>query len=173
MPLVDPQLVHQAFEQIQQVRVLLLGAPTCSTSTATRSTAPTGRSCSASASSTRPASPTTTSNWSNLHTVYTHGNGVIAAFANQRPADNGAESTEIQWAEGQQPGQDALPTATGGYESRIYFGEQQPRLLRSSARPPGRPTSSSTSTATADTQRRTTTYAGKGGVAGRQLRSTS
>ena len=27
-------------------------------------------------------------NWSNLHTVYTHGNGVIAAYANQRPADN-------------------------------------------------------------------------------------
>ena len=27
-------------------------------------------------------------NWSNLHTVYTHGNGVIAAFANQRGPDN-------------------------------------------------------------------------------------
>ena len=27
-------------------------------------------------------------NWSNLHTVYTHGNGIIAAFANQRPASN-------------------------------------------------------------------------------------
>ena len=25
-------------------------------------------------------------NWSNLHTVYTHGNGVIAAYANQRPS---------------------------------------------------------------------------------------
>ncbi len=28
------------------------------------------------------------SNWSNLHTVYTHGNGMIAAYANQRPEDN-------------------------------------------------------------------------------------
>ena len=27
-------------------------------------------------------------NWSNLHTVYTHGNGVIAAYANQRPEDD-------------------------------------------------------------------------------------
>ena len=30
-------------------------------------------------------------NWSNLHTVYTHGYGVIAAFANQRPEDNKAQ----------------------------------------------------------------------------------
>ena len=42
-------------------------------------------------------------NWSNLHTVYTHGSGVIAAYANQRPEDNGPEPTVIQWAEGQEP----------------------------------------------------------------------
>jgi uncharacterized membrane protein (UPF0182 family) len=65
-------------------------------------------------------------NWSNLHTVYTHGNGIIAAFANQRPADDGSEGTEIQWAEGQQQNQNALSEATGGYESRVYYGEQSP-----------------------------------------------
>ena len=27
-------------------------------------------------------------NWNNLHTVYTHGDGVIAAYANQRPEDD-------------------------------------------------------------------------------------
>jgi uncharacterized membrane protein (UPF0182 family) len=62
-------------------------------------------------------------NWTNLHTGYTHGNGVIAAFANQRPADNSAESQQIEWAEGQDPGQDSLEKATGDFESRIYFGE--------------------------------------------------
>src|SRR3954447_24793903 len=34
----------------------------------------------------------TDQNWSNLYTVYTHGSGVIAAFANQRPADDSAQS---------------------------------------------------------------------------------
>ncbi len=73
-------------------------------------------------------------NWSNLHTVYTHGNGVIAAYANQRTATNQERSattdTEgggITWAEGLQPGQDALATLDPeGYEGRIYFGEQSP-----------------------------------------------
>ncbi len=31
-------------------------------------------------------------NWSNLHTVFTHGNGIIAAYANQRDAENAVTS---------------------------------------------------------------------------------
>ena len=31
-------------------------------------------------------------NWANLHTVYTHGYGVIAAYGNQRDADNQPQS---------------------------------------------------------------------------------
>ena len=66
-------------------------------------------------------------NWSNLHTVYTHGNGVIAAFANQRPEDDKAQSTYIQWAEGQESNESALTNLKeGGYESRVYFGERSP-----------------------------------------------
>jgi uncharacterized membrane protein (UPF0182 family) len=70
-------------------------------------------------------------NWSNLHTVYTHGNGVIAAYANQRGADDNSPGTDIQWAEGNQVNldgsrQDDLSQLTGGYESRIYFGEDSP-----------------------------------------------
>ena len=40
-------------------------------------------------------------NWANLHTVYTHGYGVVAAYGNQRPADNEAvlTSQEPAWAE--------------------------------------------------------------------------
>ena len=62
--------------------------PTCSTSTATRSAARTGRWCSVPASSTRAGLNEDDQNWINLHTVYTHGNGVIAAYANQRDADD-------------------------------------------------------------------------------------
>jgi uncharacterized membrane protein (UPF0182 family) len=66
---------------------------------------------------------TSDQNWTNLHTVYTHGSGVIAAFGNQRPADDSTESQQIEWAQGQDPGQDALAKATGPYENRIYFGQ--------------------------------------------------
>jgi len=125
VPLIDPQLVRQAFEQQQQVRsyysvanvldvdrypidgterALVLGVREMDQNGISDD----GR------------------NWSNLHTVYTHGNGIIAAFANQRPADDDSEASEIQWAEGQQVDQDALSESTGGYESRVYYGESSP-----------------------------------------------
>ena len=66
-------------------------------------------------------------NWSNLHTVYTHGNGVIAAYANQRPEDDASQSLNIQWAEGQEADEDALTSLDpNGYETRVYFGEKSP-----------------------------------------------
>ncbi|WP_210504080.1 UPF0182 family membrane protein [Nocardioides xinjiangensis] len=65
--------------------------------------------------------------WSNLHTVYTHGNGVIAAYANQRPEDDSSQSLSIQWAEGQQADEDALSREYGDdFEGRVYYGEQSP-----------------------------------------------
>ncbi len=163
VPLVDPQLVHQAFEQQQQVRsyysvagvldvdhyeidntdrALVLGV---------RELDQSGLSDDA-------------RNWSNLHTVYTHGNGIIAAFANQRPADDNSENADTQWAEGQQADQNALSTATGGYESRVYYGEDSPDYSivgKLSGAPDvelnlGGDTESETQSAT--------TYDGKGGV---------
>ena len=66
-------------------------------------------------------------NWSNLHTVYTHGNGVIAAYANQRPEDDSSQSLSIQWAEGQEANEDALTRLSpDGYETRVYYGEKSP-----------------------------------------------
>ncbi len=66
-------------------------------------------------------------NWSNLHTVYTHGNGVIAAYANQRPEDDSSQSLSMQWAEGQAANEDALSRDYGeDFESRVYYGEQSP-----------------------------------------------
>ncbi|MDF1602199.1 UPF0182 family protein [Nocardioides sp. YIM 152315] len=135
-PLVDPQLVREAFEQNQQVRAyysvadvldvdryeiagndraLVLGVRELDQS----------------------GIPSGDRNWSNLHTVYTHGNGVIAAYANQRPEDNsaqidattqqGGDQSGLVWAQGNVAGQDALARAVGGeFEDRIYYGEQSP-----------------------------------------------
>lgn len=66
-------------------------------------------------------------NWSNLHTVYTHGYGVIAAYANQRGADNESQAGSIQWAEGQEGTQNALSGLSDEpLEQRVYFGENSP-----------------------------------------------
>jgi uncharacterized membrane protein (UPF0182 family) len=162
VPLVDPQLVHQAFEQIQQVRsyysvanvldvdrynidgtdrALVLGARELDQS----------------------GLPSDARNWSNLHTVYTHGNGIIAAFANQRPADDGSEGIEIQWAEGQQANQNALSDATGGYESRVYYGEQSPDYSIVGKLPGAKDVELNLGGESDSSE--ATTYEGKGGVA--------
>jgi len=132
VPLVDPQLVHQTFEQNQQVRgyysvanvldvdhydingvdrALVLGARELDQS----------------------ALDPDVQNWLNLHTVYTHGNDLIAAYANQRNGENkevdtaGLTATDTTpWAEGNQPGQDELKQAVGDYQTQIYFGEDSP-----------------------------------------------
>ena len=103
----------------------------------------------------------TDQNWSNLHTVYTHGSGVIAAFGNQRPPDNSAESQQIQWAQGQDPGQDSLEKSTGSFENGIYFGEGSPGYSIV-GKAPGAPDSEIDLNATGAQDR--TTYDGGGGV---------
>ncbi|MFS3128523.1 UPF0182 family protein [Nocardioides sp. Bht2] len=72
--------------------------------------------------------PEDSKNWNNLHTVYTHGYGVIAAYGNQRKADNKTVvEGEPSWAEEALPPQGALTDLTeGGYRGQIYFGEKSP-----------------------------------------------
>jgi uncharacterized membrane protein (UPF0182 family) len=74
-------------------------------------------------------------NWSNLHTVFTHGNGIIAAYANQRDADNAVTSDTsaeasssggLEWAQGINADEVDLSTELGAFEPRIYYGEQSP-----------------------------------------------
>ncbi|WP_244247011.1 UPF0182 family protein [Nocardioides euryhalodurans] len=126
VPLVDPQVVNQTFEQVQQVRAyysvadvldvdrydfdgddraLVLGVRELDQSGINESDR----------------------NWNNLHTVYTHGNGMIAAYANQRGEDDTQETSDLQWAEGQQADETALTDLfEDGYESRVYYGELSP-----------------------------------------------
>ena len=129
VPLVDPKLVSPTFEQVQQARsyysvadvldvdhydidgndrALVLGVRELDQSGISDSNR----------------------NWSNLHTVYTHGSGIIAAYGNQRTTDDAVPSStsddKTQWAEGTGPGEDALTKATDGFKSQVYFGEQSP-----------------------------------------------
>ncbi len=118
-PVIDPKLVRQTFEELQQGRAyysvanvldvdryelggqetpLVLGVRELDTNEVADAD----------------------QNWSNLHTVYTHGDGVIAAYANRTPSDE--EGNGIVWAEGIESGQSEL----GDYERRIYFGEKSP-----------------------------------------------
>ncbi|HEX5770823.1 MAG TPA: UPF0182 family protein [Nocardioidaceae bacterium] len=69
-------------------------------------------------------------NWANLHTVYTHGFGVVAAYGNQRNSDGVAVENdgEPEWAEQDIPPKGDLTNLTeDGYQARIYFGEQSPQ----------------------------------------------
>ncbi|MDR1790992.1 MAG: UPF0182 family protein [Propionibacteriaceae bacterium] len=53
-------------------------------------------------------------NWNNIHTVYTHGYGLAAAYGNRRQAGG------LDWIEKDLPSVGEL----GEYEGRIYFGEK-------------------------------------------------
>ena len=164
IPLVDPKLVAETFEQQQQVRAyysvspvldvdryriqgedraLVLGVRELDQSGITEGDR----------------------NWLNLHTVYTHGNGVIAAFANQRPEDNSVERGGIQWAEGQQANEDALSNLfPDGYESRVYYGEQSPDYSIVGKVSGGNDVELDLGNTSEDDQDETTTFDGDGGV---------
>ena len=127
IPLVDPQIVSEIFEQQQQVRAYysvpnVLDVDRYEIDDKDRAVVVGVRELDQSGLAEGDQ------NWSNLHTAYTHGNGVIAAYANQRPEDDAVQQTGIQWAEGQETDEDALTTLAGadGYESRVYFGERSP-----------------------------------------------
>ncbi len=53
-------------------------------------------------------------NWNNIHTVYTHGYGMVAAYGNRRQSGGNPE-----WIERDLPPKGDL----GEYEGRVYFGE--------------------------------------------------
>ncbi|MCW2791443.1 MAG: hypothetical protein JWO76_541, partial [Nocardioides sp.] len=166
-PLVDPQQVRQTFEQQQQARAYYSVAPVLDVDRyeidgVDRALVLGVRELDQSGIN------GADQNWSNLHTVYTHGNGVIAAYANQRPADNSAEATGIQWAEGQ-PTEDSpeVQNALGSYQSQIYFGEQSPVYSivgKTSGAPDVELDLGQARSVGADAEDETTTYAGKGGV---------
>ena len=112
--LIDPQLVQNTFEQLQQVRgyysfpnVLdvdryMIDGKETDVVLAAREMDHAGLD---------PA----VQNWNNLHTVYTHGYGLVAAYGNRRQADG-----EPDWLARDIPTVGLLKAD----EPRIYYGEQ-------------------------------------------------
>lgn len=130
IPLVDPQLVRETFEQNQQARAYYTVADVLDVDRYEIND--TDR---ALVIGVRELDQARISdgdqNWLNLHTVYTHGNGIIAAYANQRDRDNedvaaSGDDDRTQWAEGNAANQTDLADSIGGFEDRVYFGERSP-----------------------------------------------
>ncbi|HEX2175773.1 MAG TPA: UPF0182 family protein [Nocardioidaceae bacterium] len=153
--LLDPTLVKQAFEQLQQVRGFYQVPNTLDVDRyevngekrdmvlALREVNLNGL-------------PPEQRNWNNDHTVYTHGFGVIAAYGNERTAEG-----EPVWAEQELPPRGVL----GDYEPRIYFGELGPTYSVVGATEDGQPVELDIpDSAEGENQAQTNTYRGEGGV---------
>ncbi|HWU19992.1 MAG TPA: UPF0182 family protein [Nocardioides sp.] len=107
--------------------------------------------------------------WANLHTVYTHGDGIIAAYGNQVTAANASDvssSGRLKWAEGLDDASVKHVTTShdlGAFEDQIYYGQNSPSYSivgKSSDSAPDVELSLSQNS----TGDRRTTYTGTGGV---------
>ncbi|WP_236082579.1 UPF0182 family protein [Acidipropionibacterium jensenii] len=99
----------------------------------------------------------TDKSWNNVHTVYTHGYGLVAAYGNK-----GQVSGEPQWLARDIPTVGALKET----QSRIYYGERSTQYVVVGARPGASPVELDTpgggQGATGSESK--STYDGKGGV---------
>ncbi|HET9858476.1 MAG TPA: UPF0182 family protein, partial [Nocardioidaceae bacterium] len=125
--LLDPALVSDTFEQLQQVRGYysvpdVLDVDRYPVNGELRDMVVAVRELDQS------GLPDEQRNWANLHTVYTHGYGVIAAYGNQRNSEGVLEANdgEPEWAEQDIPPRGDLTQLNDGYQPRIYFGEKSP-----------------------------------------------
>jgi uncharacterized protein len=164
VPLIDPKLVRDNFEQNQQQqgyytvadvldvdryrvdgtdRALVLGVRELDQSGLAESN----------------------KNWSNLHTVYTHGYGVIAAYGNQRDeADKVVKAETTPYAESGLPPKGSLTDQQDGYRGAIYFGEQSPPYSIVGKRSDGADVEFDLPESSGSDKGTTTTYDGKAGV---------
>ncbi|PFG16868.1 hypothetical protein ATK74_1423 [Propionicimonas paludicola] len=94
-------------------------------------------------------------NWNNLHTVYTHGNGLVAAYGNRRSAGG-----DPVWIEHDLPSTGQL----GDYEGRIYFGEESHNFAIVGREPGQAPIELDTPAGGANGSEAYNTYTGTGGV---------
>ena len=127
--LIDPSLVSDTFEQLQQVRGYyavsdVLDVDRYQLNGESRDVVVAARELE------QGGLEESQRNWANLHTVYTHGYGLVAAYGNQRDAeDNPVTNTDGRpvWAERDIPPTGELTKIGDGYEPRIYFGERSPQ----------------------------------------------
>ncbi len=127
--LVDPQLVSETFEQLQQVRGYysvpsVLDVDRYPINGQERDVVVAAREMDLE------GLPDAQKKWANEKTVYTHGYGLIGAYGNQRNAQDQSvrNDGEPVFAEEDLPprGQISDTQGPGGYRPQIYFGEQSP-----------------------------------------------
>lgn len=94
--------------------------------------------------------------WNNVHTVYTHGYGLVAAYGNRRSSGG-----DPVWIDGDLPPQGEL----GSYEGRIYFGENSTNYAIVGREPGQQAIELDTPGGSSAGQETYNVYAGSGGVA--------
>jgi uncharacterized protein len=104
-------------------------------------------------------------NWANLHTVYTHGYGLVAAYGNQRTESGTDVLKQPAEAEQNLPPEGVLTDLAGedGYRGQIYYGEKNPEYSIVGKRDDGNDIEVDLPN-TGGEGEQTSTYAGKGGV---------
>ncbi|GAA2755580.1 UPF0182 family protein [Actinopolymorpha rutila] len=151
--LIDPAIVGETFEQLQQVRGFYtfnkpLDVDRYKINGESRDAVVAVRELSLA------GVPADQRNWNNDHTVYTHGYGLVGAYGNQRTAEGSP-----QWLQGGIPTQGEL----GKFEPRIYFGEESPPYSIVGAPKGAKPVELDIPGGSGDAKT-TNTYQGKGGV---------
>jgi len=153
--LLDPTLVSPAFEQLQQVRGFYqvpqsLDVDRYDVNGTKRDLVVALREIDLD------GLPSDSRNWSNDHTVYTHGYGMIAAYGNERTSEG-----QPVWAEENLPPRGVL----GKYQPRVYFGEMEPNYSIVGGSENGRSVELDIPEgAEGAAQAKTYTYQGNGGV---------
>ncbi|MFT8394543.1 UPF0182 family protein [Propionibacterium sp.] len=150
--LVDPAIVAPTFEQLQQVRGYYSFPPVLDVDRYNLS----GHSTDAVVAAREiDISKLPDQSWNNIHTVFTHGYGMVAAYGN-RFQDSG----EPDWIEGDIP-----PTGLlNEQEPRLYFGERETQYVVAGNVAGATPVELDTPGGSTTGGEQHTTYTGKGGV---------
>jgi len=153
---IDPRLISQAFVQLQQMRgfytmpdVLDVDRYQIGTDTLPQDVVVSARELNLN------GLPVDQRNWNNDHTVYTHGYGLVAAYANKR----GVQGHPV-WAERNLPATGQL----GRFRQQIYFGESEPNYSIVGAPPGTPPVELNIPQISGTGADQSSTYAGTGGV---------
>lgn len=165
--LVDPSLVAETFEQLQQVRGYytvpgVLDVDRYNINGRERDIVISAREMD------QNGLPDSQKNWNNLHTVYTHGYGMIAAYGNQRDENEQPVSDDGRPAFAEEdipPRGQITDLFEDGYRGQIYFGENSPEYSIVGKRPGGNDIELDIPQGSGDPgESRSNTYDGKDGV---------
>lgn len=151
--LIDPSVVGPTFEQLQQVRGYYSFPSTLDVDRYTINGVETDA---VVAAREMDLSGVPDPNWANIHTVYTHGYGLVAAYGNKRQSNG-----EPQWIVSDIPPEGDLEE----HQARIYFGERSTTFAIVGRLDGQEPVELDTPGGGTNGGERNNIYDGKGGVA--------